>query len=178
MSSSDNEIQRRAAEVRMIVLDVDGVLTDGRIYLGNKDEEFRTFFVRDGLGIRMGQSAGLIFGILSGRDSPLVERRARELHIKHIHQGIQDKGPCLEQIAAKTDLETKQICFIGDDLIDVPAMRRAGLAACPADGCEETRQFAHYICNNKGGHGAVREVVDLVLRASGRWDTVMQRFLK
>ncbi len=178
MPASDNEIQRRAAEIRMILLDVDGVLTDGKIYLGNNDEEFRAFFVRDGLAIRMGQSAGLSFGILSGRNSPLVERRARELDIEHIHQGIHDKGERLERIAAETGLKADQICFVGDDLIDVPAMRRAGLAACPADGCEETRQFAHYICNNKGGHDAVREVVDLVLRASGRWDTVMQRFLE
>ena len=178
MAASDNEIQRRAAEIRMILLDVDGVLTDGKIYLGNNDEEFRTFFVRDGLAIRMGQSAGLSFGILSGRDSPLVVRRARELDIEHIHQGIRDKGGQLDQIAAETGLKTEQICFVGDDLIDVPALRRAGFAACPADGCEETRQFAHYICNNKGGHGAVREVVDLVLHASGRWDMAMQRFLK
>ena len=178
MPASDNEIQRRAAEIRMILLDVDGVLTDGKIYLGNNNEEFRAFFVRDGLAIRMGQSAGLRFGILSGRDSPLVERRARELGIEHVHQGIQDKGELLNRIAAETGLKTEQICFVGDDLIDVPALRLAGLAACPADGCEETRQFAHYICNNKGGHGAVREVVDLVLRASGRWDKAMQRFLE
>jgi len=178
LPTSDNEIRQRAAEVRMILLDVDGVLTDGRIYLGNNDEEFRTFFVRDGLAIRMGQSVGLGFGIVSGRNSPLVERRARELDIEHIHQGVQDKGERLERIVAESGLKTEQICFVGDDLIDVPAMRRAGLAACPADGCEETRQFAHYICDNKGGHGAVREVVGLVLRASGRWDTAMQRFLK
>jgi len=178
LPASDNEIQRRAAQVRMILLDVDGVLTDGKIYLGNNDEEFRTFFVRDGLAIRMGQSAGLRFGIVSGRNSPLVERRARELDIENIHQGVQDKGERLERIVAETGLKAEQICFVGDDLIDVPAMRRAGLAACPADGCEETRQFAHYICDNKGGHGAVREVVDLVLRATGRWDEVMQRFLE
>jgi 3-deoxy-D-manno-octulosonate 8-phosphate phosphatase (KDO 8-P phosphatase) len=178
LPASDNEIQRRAAEIRMILLDVDGVLTDGKIYLGNNNEEFRAFFVRDGLAIRMGQSAGLRFGILSGRDSPLVERRARELDIEHVHQGIQDKGAQLNLIATETGLKTEQICFVGDDLIDVPALRLAGLAACPADGCEETRQFAHYICNNKGGHGAVREVVDLVLRASGRWDKAMQRFLE
>ncbi len=162
----------------MILLDVDGVLTDGRIYLGNNDEEFRAFFVRDGLAIRMGQSAGLSFGIVSGRKSPLVERRARELDIEHVHQGIRDKGTQFDRIVAETGLKTEQICFVGDDLIDVPALRRAGFAVCPADGCEETRQFAHYICNNKGGHGAVREVVHLVLRASGRWDMAMQRFLE
>ena len=162
----------------MILLDVDGVLTDGKIYLGNNDEEYRSFFVRDGLAIRMGQAAGLAFGILSGRNSTLVERRARELDIEHVHQGVLDKGGQLDRIATETSLKADQICFVGDDLIDVPALRRAGLAACPADGCEETRQFAHYICNNKGGHGAVREVVTLVLRASGRWDMAMQRFLE
>lgn len=178
MPATENEIQRRAAQIRMIVLDVDGVLTDGKIYLGNDGAEFRAFYVRDGLAIRMGQAAGLRFGILSGRNSALVERRARELDIEHIHQGIQDKGAQLDRMATETSLKAEQICFVGDDLIDVPALRRAGLAACPADGCEETRQFAHYICNNNGGHGAVREVVDLVLRASDRWDRAMQRFLE
>ncbi len=178
MPASENEIQRRAAGIGMILLDVDGVLTDGKIYLGNNGEEYRAFFVRDGLAIRLGQSVGLDFGILSGRDSPLVERRARELGIDQIHQGILDKGTQLDRIAVETGLKPEQICFVGDDLIDIPALRRAGLAACPSDGCRETRRYAHYICNNKGGQGAVREVVDLVLRASGRWDRAMQRFME
>ncbi len=178
MPSGDAEVRRRAAGISLILLDVDGVLTDGKLYLGNNDEEYRAFFVRDGLAIRMGQAAGLTFGILSGRDSPLVERRAKELHIEHVHQGVHDKGDRLELIARETGLKAEQICFVGDDLIDVPALRRAGLAACPSDGCEETRRFAHYICDNKGGHGVVREIVDLVLRASGRWETAMKRFLE
>lgn len=178
MPVTDNEVHRRSAKIRMVLLDVDGVLTDGKLYLGNNQEELRAFFVRDGLAIRMGQSAGLTFGIVSGRDSTLVTRRARELKIDQIHQGIQAKGECFDRIAAESGLSGEQICFVGDDLIDVPALRRAGLAVCPADGCEETRKFAHYICKNRGGHGAVREVVDLILRASGRWETVMQRFLE
>jgi len=175
---TDNEVRLRAEEIRMILLDVDGVFTDGKLYLGNGGEELRAFYVRDGLAIRMGQAAGLTFGIVSGRDSELVERRARELEIEQIHQGIHAKGECLDRIAAESGLNAAQICFVGDDLIDVPALRRAGLAVCPSDGCEETRKFAHYICKNKGGHGAIREVVDLILHASGRWETAMKRFLE
>lgn len=178
MPASEKEIRSRAAVVGMIVLDVDGVLTDGKIYLGNEGEEYRAFFVRDGLAIRLGQSAGLSFGILSGRNSPLVDRRARELGIEQIHQGILDKGTQIDRIGEETGLKPEQICFVGDDLIDIPALRRAGLAVCPADACQETSRFAHYICNNRGGEGAVREVVDLVLRASGRWDRAVRRFLE
>ena len=177
MPATEQEIQRRAAAIRMVLLDVDGVLTDGKLYLGRDGEEFRAFYVRDGLAIRLGQSVGLEFGIVSGRESPLVEHRARELKIEQIHQGVHAKGERFDRIARECGLEAGQICFVGDDLIDVPAMRRAGLAACPADGCEETSRFAHYICNNRGGQGAVREVIDLILRAAGRWDKAMERFL-
>ena len=174
---TDEEIRTRAAAIRMVLLDVDGVLTDGKLYLGKDGQELRAFYVRDGLSIRLGQSVGLEFGIMSGRDSPLVEQRARELKIEQIHQGVHAKGERFDRIASETGLEPKEICFVGDDLIDVPAMRRAGLAACPADGCTETRKYAHYVCENRGGQGAVREVVDLILRASDRWDTAMERFL-
>ena len=172
-----DEIQRRAAAIRLILFDVDGVLTDGKLYLGRDDEEFRAFYVRDGLAIKMAQAVGLRFGIVSGRDSPLVERRARELEIEIVRQGVHAKGECFEAIAAETGLGADEIGFVGDDLIDVPALRRAGLAACPADACKETLKFAHYRCAAGGGHGAAREVIDLVLRASGRWEAAMQRFL-
>lgn len=177
MPASDQEVRRRAAAIRMVLLDVDGVLTDGRLYLGRDGEEFRAFYVRDGLAIRLGQSAGLEFGIVSGRDSPLVTLRAKELKIEHVHQGVHAKGQRFDEIVAATGLEPSQVCFVGDDLIDVPALRRAGLAVCPADSCEETVKFAHYICKNKGGRGAVREVVDLILRSAGQWDSAMTRFL-
>jgi 3-deoxy-D-manno-octulosonate 8-phosphate phosphatase (KDO 8-P phosphatase) len=174
---TDQEIRRRAAAIKLVLLDVDGVLTDGKLYLGKDGAEMRAFYVRDGLAIRLGQSVGMEFGILSGRDSPLVDQRAAELKIKHVHQGVHAKGQRFDRIASDTGLKPDEICFVGDDLIDVPAMRRAGLAATPADGCEETRQYAHYVCKNRGGQGAVREVIDLILRSSGRWDSAMERFL-
>ena len=174
---TDQEVRRRASAIKMVLLDVDGVLTDGKLYLGNDGVEMRAFYVRDGLAIRLGQSVGLEFGILSGRDSPLVQQRAAELKIRHVHQGVHAKGQRFDRIASETGLEPDEICFVGDDLIDLPAMRRAGLSASPADACEETRKHAHYVCKNKGGQGAVREVIDLILRASGRWDSAMARFL-
>ena len=171
------EVRRRAARVRLIVLDVDGVLTDGAIRLGADGEEGRTFYVRDGLGIRMGQEAGLQFAILSGRESAAVTRRATELGIEEINQRVLDKGPAFRELVDRLNVEAEATCFVGDDLIDLPAMRLAGLAVAPADADPETRSRAHYVTGSRGGHGAVREVIDLVLHASGKWHEVMGRFL-
>lgn len=178
MTIQDSELRQRAADIQLVLLDVDGVLTDGKLYLGNDGSEFRTFFVRDGLGIKMGQKAGLQFGIVSGRDSVLVQRRAEELGIESVHQGVQDKGARLDEIVRDTGISAQAICFVGDDLIDIPALRRVGLAAAPADACEETQKYAHFICKRDGGRGAVREVIDLILRASDRWESTLQRFMK
>jgi 3-deoxy-D-manno-octulosonate 8-phosphate phosphatase (KDO 8-P phosphatase) len=174
----DPEVVERARRIRLILLDVDGVLTDGRIHLGGGEEDARAFYVRDGLGIRMGQEAGLSFGIVSGRRSEVVARRAAELKITEVHQGVLDKAEVFDGIVQKSGVSTESVCFVGDDVIDLPAMRRAGLAAAPSDADPETRRFAHYVTEREGGRGAVREVVDLVLRASGRWDDVMRRFIE
>ena len=176
--SQDGDLIIRLKPIELVLLDVDGVLTDGRIHLGTGSDEGRTFFVRDGLAIKLAQTVGLQFGIVSGRDSPVVSRRAAELDIRHIHQGVHEKGERFEQIASETGLSPDQICFVGDDLIDIPAMRRAGFAASPADADPATKRFAHYVCERSGGNGAVREVIDMILKSGNRWDQAMERFLK
>jgi len=171
----DAAMLQRAARVRLVLLDVDGVLTDGSIHMTSGGEESRCFFVRDGLGIRMGQEAGLQFGIVSGRGSAVVARRAEELRIHELHQRVHRKAERVREIVERLSVPVEQLCFIGDDLIDVPAMRLAGFAAAPADAAPETRQAAHYVAERAGGRGAVREVLDLVLKASGKWDEVLER---
>lgn len=174
----DPEIVERASRVRWVLLDVDGVLTDGRLFMGSNDFEGRSFHVRDGHAVRIGQLAGLRFGIVSGRESEVVTRRATELSIQEVHQGIHDKLSCVDEIATRHDLSHDVIAYIGDDLVDVPVMRRVGLAAAPSDAAAEAREAAHYVTEVGGGRGAVREVVDLVLRATGKFEQVTERFFK
>lgn len=178
MRPVDSLVRERASRVRLILLDVDGVLTDGLIYMGAGGEEGRTFHARDGQGIRVGQRAGLLFAILSGRESRVVSERAEELYITEVHQGVQDKGECLTEMLERLKLEPEAVCFVGDDLSDLPVLRRVGLAAAPADAIAEVRDVAHYVAERRGGRGAVREVVDLVLRCSDKWDKATDRYYR
>jgi 3-deoxy-D-manno-octulosonate 8-phosphate phosphatase (KDO 8-P phosphatase) len=172
------EVIQRARRVRVVLLDADGVLTDGRIHVGADGADARAFYARDGLGVRLGQQGGLTFGIVSGRRSAAVAGRASELHITEVHQGISDKVACVEEILERLELAGDAACYIGDDLVDVPVMRRVGLAAAPSDAAPEAREAADYVAASAGGRGAVREVVDLLLRASGKWEKVTERFTK
>jgi len=178
MSKVKPEVVERAGRVRMVLLDVDGVLTDGRIYMRSGGGEGRAFHARDGHGVRMGQRGGLLFGIISGRETTVVSERASELYITEVHQGVYDKLECLNGIVERLKLSPEDVCFVGDDMVDVPVMRRVGLAVAPADASPEVREVAHYVTELPGGRGVVREVVDLVLRASGKWDQVTDRYFK
>jgi 3-deoxy-D-manno-octulosonate 8-phosphate phosphatase (KDO 8-P phosphatase) len=168
-------LAERARRVRLILCDSDGVLTDGRLYYDPEDR-MRAFDVKDGQGIRMGQEAGLAFGAISGRDSAALARRAAELDFDELHQRVHDKVACVEGILRSRGLEAEQVCFIGDDLVDVPVMRRVGLAAAPADAVPEALEAAHFVTGRPGGRGAVRQVIELVLRASGKWDQITRRY--
>jgi len=172
------DVQERASLVKLVLLDVDGVLTDGKIYLGSNGYDGRSFHVRDGHGVRMGQRGGLLFGIISGREASVVTDRASELYITEVHQGVFDKVECFTEILRRSKLSEEAVCFIGDDLVDVPVMRRVGLAAAPADAAPEAQAVSHYVTRAMGGQGVVREVVDLVLRATGKWDQVTSRYYK
>lgn len=171
------EILERAGKISLTLLDVDGVLTDGRIFMFADGNEGRAFSVKDGHGIRMGQRGGLMFGILSGRESRVVADRAQELYITEVHQGVFNKLERYGEILDRIQLRDDAVCYIGDDLVDVPLMKKVGFAVAPADAEQEVIDVAHYVTRRKGGEGAVREVVNLIMRAKGKWESVTDRYL-
>lgn len=167
----------RARRVRLVVLDADGVLTDGRIVIHSDGTDSRAFSTRDGLGTRLGQRAGLRFALLSGRTSEAVSIRARELDFVDVRQGSDDKGTILAAIAARQRLPLEAVCYMGDDLVDLPAIREAGLSAAPADADPSVRAAVHWVSPSPGGRGAVRDLVETILRAQGLWDEVVRPFV-
>jgi len=152
------------------------VLTDGRLWLTEDYDEQKTFHARDGQGISLMHRAGLRTGIVTGRKSTAVERRAHDLKMPYVHQFAKDKVKALEEIIAEAGVSLAECAFVGDDLGDIPPMRRVGLAVAVADAVAETKQVAHYITDLKGGRGAVREVCELILKAQGRWEELMKNF--
>ena len=157
-------------------MDCDGVLTDGQLELLENGDEQKTFHARDGQGISLFHRAGWKTGIISGRTSSAVERRAQDLKMAYVRQYAKDKVKALEEILALAGVSVDECAYIGDDVGDIPVMRRVGLAIAVADAVGETKQAAQYITELKGGRGAVREVCDLILKAQGRWDEVTQWF--
>lgn len=178
MSTPPQAVIDRARKVRLILMDADGVMTDGRIIVMADGNDARAYHARDGLAVRVGQSGGLAFGVVSGRESKSVAARAKELDFVEIHQKVAAKGALLEEIARRRSLLPEQICFIGDDIVDVPAFRRCGLAVAPADADPEVFAYVHHVGTSQGGRGIVREVVDLVLKASGSWGAATASYLK
>jgi 3-deoxy-D-manno-octulosonate 8-phosphate phosphatase (KDO 8-P phosphatase) len=172
------EIERRAVRIRLLLMDCDGVLTDGRITLVGEGDEEKSFHTRDGHGIVLLHRAGLRSGIISGRTSTLVERRARELGMAYVKQGTWDKIKEFEEVLGEAGVEEEEVAFIGDDVTDIPLMQRSELAVAVADATEETRRAAHYVTELAGGFGAVREVCELILKAQGHWDDLMTRYIK
>jgi 3-deoxy-D-manno-octulosonate 8-phosphate phosphatase (KDO 8-P phosphatase) len=160
-------VLERASHIRLLVLDVDGVLTDGRLFLSAAGEELKVFHVRDGSGLVAVQRAGVVVAIISGRDSPAVTRRARELGISHVYQGVDDKGAQLDRLMAELGVTAAATACVGDDTPDAPMLRRAGLAIGVADAHPALLAVAHWVTPSGGGHGAVREVCDLLLSARG-----------
>lgn len=177
MLSIPEAVFERARKVRLVLMDADGVLTDGRIILFADGNEARSYHARDGLAIRIGQSGGLEFGVVSGRRSAAVEARAKELDFVEIHQKVAAKGACVEDIARRRGLRLDEVCFVGDDIVDVPAFRRCGLAVAPADADPEVFAHVHHVGAAEGGRGIVREVVDLILKAHGAWERATASYL-
>jgi 3-deoxy-D-manno-octulosonate 8-phosphate phosphatase (KDO 8-P phosphatase) len=160
-------VQGKARKIKLLLLDVDGVLTDGGIYLDDRGVEIKRFDVRDGQGITLLQRAGVRVGIITGRSSNVVRYRARELGVKIVYQGAVNKGDIYEEIKRKTALEDSQIAYMGDDISDLPVLRRAGLAITVRDAWAGLKPDVDYVTQADGGRGAVREVVEILLRASG-----------
>lgn len=170
------EVWQRARLIRLLILDVDGVLTDGRLNFDKAGEAFKVFHVRDGHGIKMLQHAGIEVAFLSGRRSDAAYHRARELDINRFHEGLRDKVPVLEQLRNTLQLNLEEIATVGDELVDLPLFSRVGLAVAVADAVPEVRDAAHWITSLPGGQGAVREVCDLLLKAQGHWDNLVKRW--
>jgi 3-deoxy-D-manno-octulosonate 8-phosphate phosphatase (KDO 8-P phosphatase) len=160
-----DDVQQRARAVRLAIFDVDGVMTDGTLYIGPDGESFKAFNILDGHGVKMLQAAGIAVAIISGRSSPAVEHRARELGIAHVSQGVGDKVAELDRLAAKLGVPHEACSFMGDDVPDLAAMQRCGFAVAVANAVEAVRERAHYVTRAHGGRGAVREFCELVLEA-------------
>lgn len=166
----------RLKKIRLLLLDVDGVMTDGRIIFDNHGVETKAFDVKDGHGLKLLQRAGLKVGIITGRESEVVRFRARELGIDILHQGAKSKlEPYLEAVG-ELGLRDEEVAYVGDDLVDLPILRRVGFAATVADAVEEVKPLVHYVTARCGGRGAVREVCDLILKKTGRWPEVTDRY--
>ena len=170
------EIERRAARVRLLVLDCDGVLTDGRITLLDTGDEEKSFHTRDGHGLVLLHRAGLQSAVISGRTSSALARRARDLGIQHLRQGTHNKIVEFREVLEAAGVNEDETCVVGDDVTDIPLMRRAALAVAVADATEDTRAHAHYVTRLPGGFGAVREVCELILKGQGRWEELMRRY--
>jgi 3-deoxy-D-manno-octulosonate 8-phosphate phosphatase (KDO 8-P phosphatase) len=169
-------MRARLEKIRLLLLDVDGVMTDGRIIYDDRGGELKAFDVKDGHGIKLLQRAGIRVGIITGRQSAVVDRRAQELGIELVYQGAKDKLVPFLEILQKTGLTAEQIAYLGDDLPDLPILRRVGFAATVADALDDVKPYAHYITRCSGGRGAVREVCDLLLKETGRWENVSGRY--
>ena len=166
------DIRERVKRVKLLALDVDGVMTDGRLYYHDDGTETKAFDVRDGHGIKMLKHAGIETVLISGRSSPLVEKRAADLGIEDVAQGVRDKVPILESFLEKRKLSMEVVAFVGDDVVDISLMTRAGFAVAVADASEHLFDMAHYVTLAPGGRGAVREVAELILGVQGKWQEV------
>ncbi len=167
-TSWSSELLVRCSEIRLAVFDVDGVMTDGRLYRDDSGQEIKAFHSRDGLGLKALMSNGLIVAALTARRSRLVDLRMHELGIEHLVQGREDKGLALEELLARTGFEAAQTAYMGDDLVDWPAMRRVGLKLCPGDAEAWIVERADYATRARAGRGAVREAAELLLAGHGR----------
>jgi 3-deoxy-D-manno-octulosonate 8-phosphate phosphatase (KDO 8-P phosphatase) len=168
MDKTTRGLAAKAKNIKMLLLDVDGVMTDGRIILDNQGIETKAFHVRDGRGIKLLQQAGIMVGIITGRSSEVVSVRSRELGITEVHQGARDKLAVYEQILAKYGLRDEQIAYMGDDDVDVAVFERVGLAVAVADADPSVQGHVHLFTRAKGGRGAVRELINFILTSLGR----------
>jgi len=170
------KLEKRCQQVELILADVDGVLTGGQIVFDNQGIETKQFHIHDGLGIKLWQRAGYRFGLITGRSSHIVKIRAAELNVEFVRQTADDKWPVAQEILGQLGLEPRQACYIGDDLPDLPVMRAVGLGVAVADACLEARETAHFVTELGGGKGAVRETIEMILKAQRRWDHLIQKY--
>ncbi len=178
MKKTKKQINDIAKGIKLLALDVDGVLTDGGIILDSGNNEIKEFYVRDGHGIKMLQKAGLQIALITGRDSRVVDRRARELGITEVYQKCHDKRIPYKHLIEKLGVSDVEVAYIGDDIVDIPLFRKVGLAVAVADATDETKAEAMLVTKSRGGRGAVREICDLILKANGKWKALVDEYYK
>jgi 3-deoxy-D-manno-octulosonate 8-phosphate phosphatase (KDO 8-P phosphatase) len=173
----DETLQARAARLKLMIFDVDGILTDGSLHYGAQGELIKTFNVLDGHGIKLLQQSGVATAIISARKSELVARRAADLGITHLYQGVHDKKSAFEELLGQTGIAAQDAGFVGDDVIDLPILLRVGFAASVPNAHPEVRNRVHYVTQASGGKGAARELCDLILRAQGNYEKALAPYL-
>lgn len=171
------DILAKAAQIKLLIFDVDGVLTDGRLFFGDDGQEYKAFHSRDGHGMKMLQASGVEIGIITGRTSKVVEHRMANLGIQHVYQGKHEKLPAFEELINKLDLKPGQVAYMGDDVVDLPIMLRVGLAVATNDAHPLVRKHAHWQSSQNGGQGAARDLCELIMQAQGTLDAAMQPYL-
>ena len=164
-------VEERARKIKAVILDVDGVLTDGKIVYGNYGDELKFFDVQDGLGMQLLKKVSIYTFIISGRFSRIISRRAKELKITKIFQGASDKLKIYERLKRKFNLTDDNFCCIGDDILDLPIIRKVGFACAVSNAQEQVKKEAHYIAQHSGGNGAVREIINFILKSQGKWES-------
>lgn len=172
------DLKSKILKIKLLLLDVDGVLSDGRIIYGNYGDELKFFDVQDGLGLVLLSRAGLKTVIVSSRKSRINQKRASELKVDKLYQRVDDKLKVFEKVMRKYHLAAEEICYIADDLIDIPVLKRAGFSVAVANAVEETKGYAHYVTAKTGGRGAVRELSDLILKTQDKWQEIMKPYLR
>ncbi|MDH5516628.1 MAG: HAD-IIIA family hydrolase [Gammaproteobacteria bacterium] len=171
------DILEKASRIQLVIFDVDGVLTDGSLFLSDDGQEYKAFNSKDGFGMRLLQDAGIDVGIITGRESTLVKLRMQELGVSYVMQGRREKGPALDEMMNTTGLSLEQIAYVGDDVVDLPIMSRVGLSIAVQDARPIVKKHAHWITENPGGRGAGRDVCELILEAHGKWDDIIKHYL-
>lgn len=171
-------VKERAKRIKTIIFDVDGVMTDGRLILGDDGQEYKCFHSLDGLGMKLLKASGVEMAIITGRTSDVVTKRAESTGITHFYQGVEDKLQAFEDLLQKLQLSAEECAYMGDDVVDLPPMRRAGLAITVPSATPLVKQYAHYTTTNLAGRGAIREVCELLMQAQGTFDTQMAQFLR
>ena len=174
----EDNFERRAARVKLLLMDCDGVLTDGKIWILENGDDQKAFNTRDGLGLELLHKSGLRSGIISGRTSGAVERRASHLGMEFVRLGCRDKTKAFDEVLMSAGLVESEVAFVGDDLTDIPLIQRAEFGVAVADAAPETRLHAHYVTKATGGNGAIREVIEVILKAQGRWNDLVAKYFR
>jgi 3-deoxy-D-manno-octulosonate 8-phosphate phosphatase (KDO 8-P phosphatase) len=174
---SPSSLTPRLRKIRCLLMDVDGVLTDGKLHFTSDGQEFKTFDIQDGHGIAMAQRIGLLIGFISGRPSAATAKRAADLGVTILLQSPSNKAEMVAEVLKAHNLKPEEIAFVGDELVDLPALRRAGFAVAVPNAVPEVKAIAHYTTKRSGGDGAIREVIELILKAQGKWSAAIDKYM-